>query len=139
MPRILLIDDDLILRTVIRQALVAAGHEVTEASDGKMGLALHQASPAELIITDLVMPETEGMEVLMTLRRWNSKSRVLVISGGVRGGICDCLRTAKLLGANEVLLKPFSLEVLLAAVARLAPSTDDERMSASPCGTACHT
>lgn len=136
MPRILLIDDDLIVRAVIREALVQAGYEVIEASDGKMGLALYAATRPELIITDLVMPETEGLEVLMTLRSRHSKTKVIVISGGVRG--CDCLQAAKLLGAHAVLAKPFSLDELLAPVARLAPLTGADRISASPCGVPSH-
>ena len=119
MPRILLIDDDPNLRTVICRSLVQAGYEVSEASDGKCGLALHQACPADLIITDIVMPETEGLEVLMALKNWLSKAKVLVISGGGLGGACDYLRTAQLLGADAVLAKPFTVEELLAAVARL--------------------
>lgn len=134
MPRILLIDDDLNLRTVVCHSLVQAGYEVAEASDGKRGLELHLASPAELIITDIVMPETEGLEVLMTLKKRLSQAKVLAISGGGSSLARDYLRTAQLLGADGVLAKPFSLEELLAAVARLAPVAAADPGPARVCG-----
>ncbi|MGA3006348.1 MAG: response regulator [Opitutaceae bacterium] len=122
MARILLIDDDDQVRTVLYLALANAGHTVVEARDGKEGLALFGLSPVDLVITDIVMPEKEGLEVLMRLLKKHPSVKIIAISGG--GGLRNgayYLRTAKLLGAAKVIEKPFSSDVLLAAVDELLP------------------
>ncbi len=100
-----------------------AGHSVTEARDGKEGLRLFRMVDPEVIITDLVMPETEGMEVSLKLKEYRSTARIIVISGGLRGNTADFLEIAKSLGASKVLAKPFTYESLLAAVNELHRSS----------------
>ena len=119
MAHILLIDDDDDVRTMIRLTLVQFGHTVIEARNGREGLALFPHAAADLVITDIVMPEGEGLEVLMALRRHVPPVKVMAISGGGRVSAADYLHMAKAMGAAKVLAKPFSAEVLLAAVNEL--------------------
>jgi DNA-binding response OmpR family regulator len=116
MARILLIDDDESLRPALRLILLHFGHTVLEAADGKEGLALLDHFRPEVVITDIVMPETEGMAVLMALRQRHSTAKIIAISGGGRQSANDYLHIAKLLGAHQVLAKPFTNESLIAAI-----------------------
>ena len=123
MSRILLIEDDHLVRTTLSEFLAEFGHSVTEARDGKEGLRLFRQVDPEVVITDLVMPEIEGMEVLMKLQEYRSTAKVIVISGGLRGSTAGFLEIAESLGASKVLAKPFAYELLLAAVNELLPSS----------------
>ena len=116
MARILLIDDDDAVRTVMRLTLARFGHTVTEARNGREGLTRFREGGADLLITDIVMPEADGLEVLMELAKHRPAVRIIAISGGGRQDASDHLHVAKLLGAAKVLAKPFSPEALLAAV-----------------------
>ncbi len=82
MARILLIDDDDSVRTMLRLTLAHFGHTVIEARNGKEGLELFQHANADLVITDIVMPEKEGLEVLMELRKKHPPVKIIAISGG---------------------------------------------------------
>jgi DNA-binding response OmpR family regulator len=122
MARILLIDNNTELRTMLRDTLAAAGHTVIEARDGNEGLALFRQGGADLVITDIVMPEHEGFAVLMELRKAQPPVEVIAMSGGgEQGGGADYLDTARLMGAAKVLLKPFRTATLLAAINELLP------------------
>lgn len=121
MPRILLIDDDDSVRTMLRLTLAQFGHTVVEASNGKEGLALFAASSFDLVITDIVMPEKEGLEVMMDLRKLQPQLKIIAISGGGRISAVDYLSIARFLGAAKVLAKPFSNEALQQAIDELLP------------------
>jgi CheY-like chemotaxis protein len=121
MARILLIEDDEVVRTVLRRMLEQAGHTAIEAGDGKEGLALFRQAGADLVITDIVMPEEEGFAVLIELGKAQPPVRVIAISGAGRGRGADYLETATLLGAAKVLRKPVQTSVLLAAIDELLP------------------
>ena len=69
MPRILIIDDDDLIRQMLRDVLEREGYDVADASDGKQGLRVFMENPADMVVTDLVMPEKEGIEIIMELRR----------------------------------------------------------------------
>jgi CheY-like chemotaxis protein len=125
MPRILLIDDDDAVRTVLNKMLVASGHTVIEARNGKEGMKLLPQTNPDLLITDLVMPEMEGFEVLMEVRQKNRKLKIIAISGGGRFSADDYLKTAEFLGADRILAKPFSHEVLMKTVNELLAETGD--------------
>ena len=116
MARILLIDDDDSVRTMLRLTLAHFGHTVIEARNGKEGLELFQDANADLLITDIVMPEKEGLEVLMELRKQHPPVKIIAISGG------DYLHMAKLMGAAKVLAKPFSTNLLIEAIDELLPA-----------------
>ena len=121
MPRILLIDDDALLRRMLRLTLESLGHTVDEAADGDEGLARFGAEPPDLVLTDLIMPGKEGMETIIELRRDYPDVKVIAMSGG-RSGVIEFLKAARLLGAAAILQKPFTTEVLAAAIATaLAP------------------
>ena len=123
MARILLIDDDNEVRTMLRLTLAHFGHTVIEARNGREGLELFKTVNADLVITDIVMPEKEGLEVLIKLRaKQVPPVKIIAISGGGRQKAADYLRLAKLMGAARVLAKPFSNEVLLAVIDELLPN-----------------
>jgi len=117
-PRILVIDDDGVTRLVLGGALRDAGYEVEEIGDGAEGVAAFRARPADLVITDLVMPQRGGLETVREIRQSDPKVRILVVSG-VIGSSAEHLRTAVRLGADRVLPKPVNLKELLAMVAGL--------------------
>ena len=115
--RILLVDDDAPLRRLLAKSLTRAGYQVVEASDGNEALQLFQAHASDLVITDLIMPGIEGLELIMRLRKFCPQVRVIAISGGGRNAPEDYLSIAKTIGACHVLAKPFLNEALLGAVA----------------------
>jgi CheY-like chemotaxis protein len=121
MARILLIDDDDSVRTMLRLTLTEFGHTVTEARNGKEGLDKFADSHADLVITDIVMPEKEGIEVIVELRNRQPELRIMAISGGGRIDSQDYLSIARFSGASKVLAKPFSSEELMSAIAELLP------------------
>lgn len=123
MARILVIDDDKDIRTLMLFELEAAGHEVRAAADGAQGLALQRASPADVVITDIFMPEKEGIETIRDLRDEFPLVKIIAISGGgnIRGrGQAFTLRdlgvVAAELGVVSVLQKPFQTHDLLTSI-----------------------
>ena len=116
MSRILVIDDEPQIRTLLREALEIAGHQVLEAGNGKEGLRAYQAQPADLVITDILMPEKEGLECILELRRIDPGVRVFAISGGSRFVQKDVLDLARRFGARRTFWKPFDLERVVGAV-----------------------
>ena len=116
MSRILLLDDDQSVRSVLRRALEWAGHEVIEAADGRAGLKHISESPFDLVITDIIMPNVEGIEFILQLRRSAPDLKVIAMSGGGRMAPASYLEMARVGGAAKVLAKPFAIEELLAAV-----------------------
>ncbi|HTJ79626.1 MAG TPA: response regulator [Rariglobus sp.] len=126
MARILLIDDDDDFRAMLRLTLTHFGHTVIEACDGKEGLTLFPGANSDLVITDIVMPEKEGLEVVMELRKRRPSVKIIVMSGGARNRSAGYLQTAKALGASTVLEKPFSNGDLLTAINQLLPAVEQE-------------
>ncbi len=124
MNRILLIDDDEAVRTILARILTHSGYSVIEACNGKVGLDLFPQSGADLVITDIVMPEAEGFEVLMTLRQLQPAVKIIAMSGGGRESPEDYLQAATFMGASKVLAKPFSNEALLAAIKDVLPAVN---------------
>ncbi len=119
MARILVIDDDPDARRVLRQMLERAGHEVIDAPDGKVGVRLYMEEPTDLVITGLVMPEMDGIEVIMELRRKYSGVKIIALSASGRFGTDDYLSAAEKLGAQRSFTKPFKQMELLEAVNEL--------------------
>ncbi len=123
MKRILVIDDHTALRQMLRRILEREGYEVVEAGDGKEGVEFYRQVPADLIITDVVMPEKDGVEIIRELKRDFPDVRVIAISGGSRTlGARYCLAAMKALGALYALTKPFGRKELLEAVHELLDS-----------------
>lgn len=118
--KILLVEDDRLVRAMLLSTLLDMGHEVLVATNGKEALACQERSPAQVMLTDIVMPEKEGLETIREFRRKHPGVEIIAMSGGGRGNAADYLRVAQGLGAREVLSKPFSHEALAAALARVA-------------------
>jgi DNA-binding NtrC family response regulator len=119
MAQILIIDDDDHARAVLRQALERAGHSVLEAADGREGLRVYCVSPAEIVITDILMPEQNGLETIMALRKEFPDVKIIAITGGGKTGRMDFLYVAERLGALYTFHKPFELRELMDAVHEL--------------------
>jgi CheY-like chemotaxis protein len=119
MARILLIDDDDLVRKMLSLTLAHFGHTVIAAHNGREGLRLLPQSGADLLITDLLMPEKDGFEILLELRQRQPPVKIIVISGGLRGEVAGYLEMAKRFGAAKVLAKPFTKESLIAAIDEL--------------------
>lgn len=116
MACILIIDDEDDLRRIMRNALEKQGHEVIEARNGSDALELFEQHPADLIVTDIMMPESDGIETIIALRRKDPEIRIIAISGGGRVGDTNYLTMAEKFGATQVLAKPFRREQLVDAV-----------------------
>ena len=119
MPRILVMDDDDMLRPVLRDMLVYEGYEVIEAADGNQGMKACREMKADLVISDVIMPEKEGLEVIRELRRDFPHVKIIAMSGGGQIGALDYLTLAKKMGAHGILAKPFGRDELIAAVQSL--------------------
>jgi PAS domain S-box-containing protein len=117
--RILIIDDDVEIRAMLRNILERTGYEVVDAPDGKVAMRLHRNEPADLIITDLIMPEKEGIETIIELKRDFPEVKIIAISGGGRSGAKDYLSIAQQMGAMRIFSKPIDRDDLLEAVREL--------------------
>jgi DNA-binding NtrC family response regulator len=115
MARILIIDDDDTLRGIIAKSLTHAGHTITQANNGRKGIAQFRAEPTDLVITDLVMPEQEGMETIKIMHRDFPQTPVIAMSGGLDGSPLY-LDLTRRLGARITLTKPFTLQQLKQAI-----------------------
>ena len=116
LARILIIDDEEVARFTLREILESRGHEVDDASDGLEGIAKQKAGEFDLVITDIIMPEKEGVETTIELRHEYPNLKIIAISGGGRTRNLDFLKMAEQFGADKVMAKPFSPDELLAAV-----------------------
>lgn len=115
-PRILIIDDDALMRLALAKILLSAGYDVEQVGDGDEGLRLQRSQSFDLIITDLIMPDKEGIQIIRELRKEDSAIRIIAMSAGGRGGATDYLKWARLMGAKQCLSKPIKREELLDAV-----------------------
>lgn len=110
MARILVVDDEENMRFMIREMLEEDSHEVTEASSGKEAITEFRRTPVDLVITDLVMPDKNGLDLIMDIKQDYPSVAILAISGG--GGVngrFDYIPIAELIGASSVMRKPFKL------------------------------
>jgi len=119
MARILIIDDDVQILKMLRKTLEHEGHEVVDAADGNKGLRLYRENPTDLVITDIIMPNKEGIETIGALRREFPEAKIIAMSGGGQIEAEEYLHMAKLLGAQRTLTKPFQNEELLEAIGAL--------------------
>lgn len=118
--RLLVIDDDNLVRAALADMLQTAGFEVVTASNGRLGLELLDTTSVDAIITDILMPEQEGLETIREARQRFPDIRILAISGGgAGGGETQLLRFAESFGADQTLPKPFTGSQLVAAVRAL--------------------
>ena len=116
MARILVIDDDPVLRAMIEQTLNSVGHEVVLAADGREGVAQYRTRPADVVITDIYMPNQGGLETIIELRQRFPKVPIIALSGTAAAR--TMLSIAQKFGAVAVLQKPFVIDELLSAVGK---------------------
>ncbi|MGD0582178.1 MAG: response regulator [Bacteroidales bacterium] len=119
MGKILVIDDEPSIVLMIKKMLEKAGHEVDMALNGLEGIELFEKYKPDLVISDIIMPQKEGLETIMMLRKNYPELKIIAISGGGRIGPEGYLPTAKLLGADMVFQKPLVQKEFLEAVAKL--------------------
>ena len=116
MARVLVVEDSAGLREIMSIGLRASGHDVAQAPDGRRALDLQREHPYEVVVTDLFMPEMDGIETIQTLRQEFPDIAIVAISGVPTKTGADFLEVAEKLGADRVLRKPFTIPELLAAV-----------------------
>src|SRR5947207_2067993 len=122
MAKILVIDDSPEIRNLLEEALTAVGHEVRLAADGKEGMEEFRLRPADIVVTDLFMPNREGLETIAILVQAAPHVAILAMSGNYSA--IPMLEVARGLGAREVLQKPFLSHQLIDAINRLLESRE---------------
>ena len=134
MARVLIIDDEVSLRRVLRSILERAGHTVLDAPDGREGMALWRRKPTDLVVTDIFMPEMDGVEFIREMKKIAVKSKIIAMSGGGRKRLLGWKAAALLMGADRVLVKPFDQRTVLLAVQDMLgglPDTNDAVLPSS--------
>lgn len=124
MSEILIVDDDSQVLDVLSEMLRLEGHTVSTAENGEVAATCMENQSFDLIITDLIMPEKEGLETIADMRNRGSNVPIIAISGGGRVGPMDYLETARFIGADAALAKPFSRDEFITVVTELL---DDRR------------
>jgi len=116
MQKILVIDDNVVVRNTIVQILETEGYEVVSAEDGRRGLSVFLGEKPDLVVTDIIMPEKEGIETIRDIRDLSPNAKIIAISGGGRIGSTDFLRIARQLGACDVIAKPLDPDYFIGVV-----------------------
>jgi DNA-binding response OmpR family regulator len=119
MAKILVLDDEYSILLMLKKMLEKEGHEVDIALNGKDGMVLFEQNKPDLLITDIIMPEKEGLETIFELRQKHPELKIIAISGGGRISPDGYLPGAKLLGANAVFAKPLVPKEFITAVEEL--------------------
>jgi len=114
--KILLIDDDPHFREMFAELLIRNGYKVIETSDGRYASDLYKEHAPALVITDIIMPEKEGIETILDLKKKYKDLKIIAISGGGRTNALDNLRSARLLGASHTFEKPFINNEILSTI-----------------------
>ena len=116
MASILVIDDEAGLRQMLRDALEPLGHSIVEASNGVLGAKRFKEGQFDLVITDIIMPDQEGIETIQQILQFRPDQKIIAMSGGGRTKTVEFLQIAQKLGAAQVLRKPFGPAVIRDAV-----------------------
>ncbi|HTY11399.1 MAG TPA: response regulator [Bacteroidota bacterium] len=128
MPKILVIDDDEFVNGMIVQLLSEAGYEAEGARDGNSGLKILESKQFDLIVTDIVMPEKEGIETIIAIRNINKTLPIIAISGGGKIDPQQYLRMAQHFGADQTFQKPFDRGHFLAAIQKCLSRIQDTQV-----------
>jgi DNA-binding NtrC family response regulator len=120
-PTVLLIDDDPDFRSMLRRTLVRDGYAVQEAENGREGLKVLELSSVDVVVTDIIMPDMEGIELILQLRRTRPELPILAMSAGGRIGPDSYLYLAERSGATRTIAKPFSIGPFLELVREVLP------------------
>jgi len=119
MHRILIIDDEHNILLMLKKMLERAGYEIDLASNGEEGLRLFRNTPSDLVITDIIMPEKEGLETIREMRKMQPKMKIIAMSGGGKVSADNYLETAKIFGASRIMEKPFTQQAMVSTVKEL--------------------
>jgi CheY-like chemotaxis protein len=119
MALIMVVDDDRHVQLALRQIVESAGHSAIEAGNGQEALEMFEEYRPDLVITDIFMPQTDGIETIRTIRRCQPDARIIAISGGYVGSGWNYLGSVVVLGADLALQKPFTVSQMTAAIDRL--------------------
>lgn len=119
MARILIVDDNADMRELLRATVQLGGHEVDEADSGRVGLERFQVAAYDVVMTDIIMPDMDGNELIAKLRAADPNIRIVAVSGGGRARNLGVLQVATRFGADRVLSKPFRKDEVLKLVDEL--------------------
>ena len=132
MARILIIDDEPQIRSMLKLMLEREGYEIVEASDGVAGIKIYRQNPADLIITDLIMPNKDGIGMIIDLKKEFPDVKIIAMSGGGLNKPDGYLKGAKKLGAACTLTKPIDREEMLKAVREILKESPSEGTQLQP-------
>ncbi len=119
MVRVLLVDDELPIRVLLERVLERAGYEVEVAATGEEGLEAYRRAPADLVITDILLPEMDGLELICELRKDRPDLEIIAISGGGKVNAQNYLDSSTLFGAHHTIEKPFDIHAVVRLVGQL--------------------
>jgi len=125
MPGILIVEDDNDLREMLKVSLLRRKYTVIEASNGKEAIIKFKPSMVNLVITDIIMPDEDGLKVIMRFRELKPTIKIIAISGGGKAGPGNYLNLARALGADEIFPKPFSINTLLQKIDEMLEPEQD--------------
>jgi len=131
MIRVLVIDDDEGVRAMLQRMLEREDYEVSVAVDGLDAEDKLKQESFDVVITDILMPEKEGIETIIDLRKRHAATKIIAISGGGKGGPEHYLRSAKSFGAHRTFAKPFECDEMLTAIQELSDGCIDDPISSS--------
>lgn len=126
MPGVLIVEDDNELREMLKMSLLRRNFTVLEAENGKAAITHFKPLLTDLVVTDLIMPEEDGLKVVIKLRELKPSIKIIAISGGGKVGPGSYLNMAKALGADAIYSKPFSINDLIAKIEQLL---DNEQLN----------
>lgn len=135
MQKILIIEDDHHILLMMKKMLDNKDFEITLASNGKEGLEIFKKNTFDLVITDIIMPEKEGLETIREMKRARSHLKIIAMSGGGKISADNYLETAKIFGASKLLEKPFTRQQLVTAVEEImaeSPGSDQNKAENHP-------
>jgi len=127
MPGILIVEDDNDLRTMLKVSLSRRRFTVLEAENGKEALTHFKPSVTDLVITDLIMPDEDGLKVIMRIRELKPSIKIIAISGGGKAGPGSYLNLAKALGADAIYSKPFSVNDMIFKIEELMDTEQEDK------------
>jgi DNA-binding NtrC family response regulator len=127
MQRILVIDDEINILLMLKKMLERFGYEIDIATNGKEGMELFRKDPTDLVITDIIMPEKEGLETIREMKRIQPDLKIIAMSGGGKISADNYLDTAKIFGASRILEKPFNQQQIISLVRELLGNPESEQ------------
>jgi DNA-binding NtrC family response regulator len=126
MKKILIIDDEPHILLMLKKMLERAGYEIDIAPNGLEGLELFKKYPTDLVITDIIMPEKEGLETIREMKKLQSGLKIIAMSGGGKISADNYLQTASLFGASRIIEKPFTQQQMVEAVNNLLSGSEEQ-------------